>query len=185
METLHWRLNPRDLYRLKSINLYMSLYAGNTEHSVASQYSKGGEMPGPTLTGARFTSVTDGDNKDHDTGLYVYVFTKDERTRLAQIENADNSNKDATEYNDGSEHMLDLALISPGSTKADCNGFHYKVGIKANGNDKWKVATSRVQLVFSDNTELDANSGYFELESKGSQYVETGPFVAPAAKEAA
>lgn len=99
--------------------------------------------------------------------------------------NADNSDKDATHYNDGAEHELDLSIISPGSTKSECNRFQYKVGIKANGNDKWKITNSRIELTFGDNSELDAESKYFELESKGSRYVESGPFVAPAVKEAA
>lgn len=44
------------------------------------------KKPEPTLTRARFISITNGDDKDHDTGVFVYVFTKDGRTRLAQIE---------------------------------------------------------------------------------------------------
>jgi hypothetical protein len=132
------------------------------------------EKPQPILKLARFTSITEKDNKDRD--VFVYVFTKDGKTRLAQVENADNSDKDATEYNNGSMHVLDLALISPGSTKSECMDFTFKVGIKANGNDKWKVADARVELIFSDLSELDGRSGYFELESRGSTYTETSTF---------
>lgn len=61
--------------------------------------------------------------KTKDSGVSVYVFTRDETTKPAQIENADNSDKNATEYNDGSNHAFDLNVLSGGSTKADCDGY--------------------------------------------------------------
>ena len=125
----------------------------------------------PTLNRARFTSSTGDDNKDKDTGVYVYVYTSNGATKLAQIENADNSDKDATEYNDHSTHSIDLSVLSA-TEKSECVNFTFKVGSKANGNDKWKIRDANVELFFTDGTNLTRSTGSFELNSKGSKYTE-------------
>lgn len=130
----------------------------------------------PKLTKVEFYSKTGDDNKDKDTGVYVTVITSDEKTLLAEIKNADNSNDDKTEYNDLSEHTIELVVKSPGSTKAECQKFKFRVGSQAKGNDKWKIDKTRVTLTFSDNTTLFQESGAFELNSRGSKYVESDLF---------
>jgi len=70
----------------------------------------------PRLTAAQFYCKTGGDNKNHDSGVYVTVVTNDQKTILAEIKNADNSARDETAYNDHSDHSIDLVVKSPGST---------------------------------------------------------------------
>jgi len=124
-----------------------------------------------TLQSAEFSSRTNNENKDKDTGVYVYVYTRDGGTLLAQIENADNSDKDATEYNNGSDHTIKLTVLSPGSTRDACAGFKVKVKSKANGNDKWQF-NARVTLYFNDGTNLSKGKDGIELNSRGSNFVE-------------
>ena|SRR5665213_2269452 len=119
---------------------------------------------------AEFWSRTADDNKDHDTGVYVDVKTANGQTLLAQIANADNSDDDATEYNDGSEHTIKLAGLSTGSTKDDCNGFKVSLKSKANGGDKWKIETARVILYFTDGTNLAKEIHGIELDSDDSNF---------------
>jgi hypothetical protein len=125
------------------------------------------------LVKAEFYSKTGDDNKDKDTGVYVTVVTNDGKTVLAEIKNADNSGDDKTEYNDNSDHTIDLVVKSPGSTKADCQKFKFRVGSQAKGNDKWKITKATVTLTFDDNTALTQEAGAFELNSRGSKYVES------------
>jgi hypothetical protein len=128
------------------------------------------------LVRAEFYSKTGGDNKDHDTGVYVSVLTSDGNTVLAEIKNADTSGQDQTEYNDYSDHTIALVIKSNGSSKADCAKFKYKVGSQANGKDKWEIERTSVTLFFDDGTSLQQTSGGFTLESKDSQYTESGTF---------
>lgn len=48
----------------------------------------------------------------------------------------------------------------------------------------WVKYAERVELCFTDNSELDAESGAFTLDSKDFKYVEAGPFAAPRAQGA-
>ncbi len=125
----------------------------------------------PKLIRATFNSTTDDENKDKDTGVYVYVFTQDGATKLAQIENYDNSDKDATEYNNGSPHSIPLTVLSA-SEKPLCVSFAFKVGSKAKGSDKWKIKDSNIELLFDDGTNLVRSSGAFELNSRDDKYTE-------------
>ena len=97
----------------------------------------------PTLQRAEFFSHTNDDNKDHDTGVYVYVKTKDGKSELAKVENADNSPNDETEYNDGSDHTVPLVVIAPGTTKSVCDGFAVTIKQHTNGKDTWKFNGKR------------------------------------------
>jgi hypothetical protein len=125
------------------------------------------------LTKAEFWSRTGDDNKDHDTGVYVYAKINDLSSELAKIENADNSDNDRTEYNDHSEHTIKLIVESPGATKESCKKFKFRIGSKANGNDKWKIEKAKVTLYFDDGTNLVQECGAQELNSRGSRYLET------------
>jgi hypothetical protein len=124
-----------------------------------------------TLTTAEFFSHTNDDNKDKDTGVFVEVKTKNGNTLLAEINDADNSTRDETEYNDGSEHVIPLVVKSTGSTKEECAAFKVRVRSKANGNDKWKF-NARLTLGFSDGTNLVKSKDDIELNSRGSQFAE-------------
>ncbi|MFL5330820.1 MAG: hypothetical protein ACJ8C4_18130 [Gemmataceae bacterium] len=125
------------------------------------------------LVKAEFWSHTNDDNKDKDSGVWVKVVTNDESVELATIENADNSAGDATEYNDNSEHTVKLVVKSDGATMAKCAKFKFKVGMRANGKDKWKFR-GKVTLYFDNGQTLVQEVGNTELESKGSTYTELG-----------
>lgn len=107
----------------------------------------------PKIDRVEFFSHTNDDNKDHDTGVYVYVHSKDGKTELAKIENADNSPNDDTEYNDGSDHTLKLVVINTGARKSDCADFKVTVKQRTNGNDTWKF-NGKVTIFFTDGTTL-------------------------------
>ncbi|KRV49055.1 hypothetical protein AQ490_22360 [Wenjunlia vitaminophila] len=122
----------------------------------------------PTLYRADlFTLTGDGDNKDHDTGIYITVKTRDDRTLLASINNADSSGKDMTTYNDDSHHIVPLVVEAPGATKSNCDGFKVRMWIKTNGNDTWTIDDARVTLFFSDGTTLVAEKLGFSLTDDG------------------
>lgn len=118
------------------------------------------------LTRAEFWSHTNNDNKNKDTGVYVYV--NGGATALAQIENADDSEKDPTEYKNGSDHTIALTLLSPGSTKDECQNFTVRVKQKPAGEDTWKF-NARVTLWFSDGTNLQKTMDGLVLENAGAE----------------
>jgi hypothetical protein len=125
------------------------------------------------LIKAEIWTRTGDDNKDKDTGVYVYVKTNDLATELANIENADNSSKDATEYNDWSEHTIKLVVQAPGVAFDKCRKFKFRIGSKATGKDKWIINKAKVTLYFDDGTNLVQECGEQTLYSKDSKYVET------------
>ena len=125
------------------------------------------------LIKAELYTKTGDDNKDKDTGVYVTVTTNDGNTLLAEIKNADSSGDDKTEYNDNSDHTIELVIKSSGSTKTDCQKFKFRVGSQAKGNDKWKITKATLTLTFDDNTTLSHEVGAFELNSRGSKLVES------------
>ncbi|MFF9586447.1 hypothetical protein [Streptomyces achromogenes] len=138
---------------------------------VAAASNGGGEgfCAGPTLSRAElFTLTGDGDNKDHDTGIYITVKTSDDRSLLASINNADSSGKDMTTYNDDSHHIVPLVVEAPGTGKPDCSGFRVRMWIKTNGNDNWTIDDARVTLYFSDGTTLVAEKFGFNLDGDGA-----------------
>jgi hypothetical protein len=122
----------------------------------------------PILISIEFHSHTNDDNKDKDTGVYVYITTSDGQTTLGQIENADNSSRDATEYNDHSDHSLRLVVTAPGVTKDACKGFRARVRQTTNGNDTWKF-NGKVVLRFSDGTTLQNEKNDIVLKNDGAQ----------------
>src|SRR5437899_3351083 len=92
------------------------------------EYVKSLDTDQPALLKADFFSETGDDNKDHDTGVWVTVKTEDETILLAHVDNADNSGSDATEYNDGSKHTINLTVDSPGAPRDKC--LNFKVHLK-------------------------------------------------------
>ena len=126
------------------------------------------------ISSVRFTSNTGGDDKDHDTGVFVRVFKRDGVTLIAAIDNADNC--DNCHYDDHTTHSFVVPVSSPNLTPADCGGFIYKVGSRASGNDNWDIDSTSVDIVFDDGSDLNKSSGGFSLNSRGSQLVWAGPF---------
>ena len=123
----------------------------------------------PTLERAElFTLTGDGDNKDHDTGIYVSVKTADGSTELASINGADSSGKDMTEYNDDSSHIVPLVIDAPGTTKGQSSGYRVHMWIKTNGDDTWDIDVARTTLYFSDGTNLVAEQTGFQLVNDGA-----------------
>jgi hypothetical protein len=119
--------------------------------------------------------LTNNDNKDHDTGIYVSVTTADGTTTLATIQNADNCAN--CEYKDHTPHTINLIINAPGAQEDACRGFVVELGIVANGNDSWKIDEATVTLIFTDQgggqTNLRATKKSFDLNSRGSSYVST------------
>ncbi|MGW2956197.1 hypothetical protein [Streptomyces eurythermus] len=141
------------------------------DQSAAVARDDGGEGNGAVATLSRaelFTLTGDGDNKDHDTGIYITVKTSDEKSLLASINNADSSGKDMTTYNDDSHHIVPLVVEAPGARKSDCSGFRVRMWIKTNGNDNWTIDVARVTLYFSDGTTLVAEKLGFNLDGDGA-----------------
>src|SRR2546430_14657129 len=99
------------------------------------------------LVGAELFTHTNDDNKDKDTGIHTYVRTADGRMILAFCHNADSSNDDATEYNDGSDHNVLLTPVAWGATKQACRNFHVRIWQQTHGNDTWKF-NARATLYF-------------------------------------
>jgi hypothetical protein len=122
------------------------------------------------LTAAEFYSQTKGDDKDHDTGVWVKVVTSDEKTEIAHVANADNSSGDKTHYNDNTNHTIKLKIDDGKLTYEQCKKFRFKVGTKANGNDDWKFS-GRVTLYFGKR-KLVEHAANESLNSRGSTYVE-------------
>lgn len=121
---------------------------------------------------AEFYSKTGNDNKDHNTGVYVYVKNENNTTILAKIEDADNSSTDATEYNDGSEHIIKLIVMKPEATKETCQHFNVLLKSKATGNDNWNIEIAQVILYFTDGTNIKKETHNFSLNSRGSNFAE-------------
>jgi hypothetical protein len=109
-----------------------------------------------TLSRAELFTHTNDDNKDKDTGINISVMTADGATQLASCNNADSSNDDATEYNDGSDHTVVLDVNAPGATFEQGKKFTVHMSQQTHGNDTWKF-NARVTLFFTDGTNLVAS----------------------------
>lgn len=112
----------------------------------AQQSTFAAPTPAPTLVSAELRTKTavHGDNKDHDTGVFVLVTAKDGKTALASVANADNNNKP---YNDGSTNSLSVPLSRQGIEKTSCEHFKFKIGIVAQGNTLGNIALDLNQLI--------------------------------------
>lgn len=118
-------------------------------------------------TAELFTHTND-DNKDHDTCVDVSISTQDGSSVLADVHNADCSGRDATEYNDGSEHVIKLLVEAAGAAKTSCQGFTVTIGQHPNGHDTWKF-NAKVTLYFSDGTTLVKGQDGIELHNEDSK----------------
>jgi hypothetical protein len=122
----------------------------------------------PRLVRAELLTHTNDDNKDGDTGIYVTVTTKDTTSLLARIINADSSNSDATAYNDGSDHFVELVVQNSAATPSVCRGFQVTIAIRPTGglcHDTWHF-DAQVVLYFSDGSTLLAEKGDLSLSSE-------------------
>lgn len=128
----------------------------------------------PRLVMAELFTHTNGDNKDHDTGIYVTVTTSDTKSLLARIISADSSGTDATEYNDNSDHFVELVIQNPAATPSDCSRFQVTIEIRTNGNDTW-LFDAQVVLYFSDGSTLFAEQKGISLVNNGAQVVFNAP----------
>jgi hypothetical protein len=122
----------------------------------------------PLLLRATFYTKTGGDNKDHNTGVWVNVKTSKNDILLADISNADTSDSDSTEYNDHSEHIIEMRVDSPGIPQSQCRAFNVHLWITTHGKDKWEIETARVLLLFSDGTAWVAEKHNFSLVNNGA-----------------
>jgi hypothetical protein len=144
-------------------------HLGEPAEGVGSCCSEGtcGDGQSTLIRAELFTLTGDGDNKDHDTGIYITAKTRDGKTLLASINNADSSGKDMTTYNDDSHHIVPLVVEASGATKVNCDGFKVRMSIKTNGSDHWEIDEARVTLYFSDSTTLVAEKFRFSLTDDG------------------
>ncbi|AEW98561.1 hypothetical protein [Streptantibioticus cattleyicolor] len=148
-----------------------------TDESGAGPVAAGAdERTPPGVRATLFTLTGDEEDKDHDTGIYVTVKTRDDKGLLASVNNADSSGKDMTTYNDDSHHIVPLVVEAPGATKPDCEGFKVRMWIKTNGHDHWPIDDARVTLYFSDGTTLVAEKLGFSLTDDGAGVEFTSPF---------
>lgn len=118
------------------------------------------------LTGT-FSSHTNDEDKDHDTGIYVTVMSADGSSKLAHVDNCDNSGDDGTQYKDGSDHSCALVIDSAGLARDSAKGFTGTICIHTHGNDTWRFRGD-VTLHFSDNSNITANIGNSELKNDGA-----------------
>jgi hypothetical protein len=123
------------------------------------------------IFGGEFVSQTRDDKKDEQTGIYVYVTTKDDKIVLAQIEGADGVGRKPKEYLPKRDHVIQLLIVNHAVTKSDCEGFKVKVKSKASGNDKWDFK-GRVTLYFQDGTYISSVKDGLSLESTNSAFAE-------------
>jgi hypothetical protein len=121
------------------------------------------------ITSVQFTSQTGGDDKDHDTGVFVRVWTQNQQTLITHVDNADNC--DNCHYDDHTTHSISLNVDSANLAEADCIGFVYQVGSRANGNDNWDIDQTSVQIVFDNGHSAQKSSGGFSLNSRNSALV--------------
>jgi hypothetical protein len=89
----------------------------------------------PVLTKAAFSSHTLDEDKDHDTGIYVKVRTKNGKTLIAHVDNRDNSGDDGTQYKDQSDHSFNLDIDADGLTYSRAEGAKVEVCIHTKGTD--------------------------------------------------
>ncbi|CAN5676945.1 hypothetical protein BH10ACI4_BH10ACI4_11680 [soil metagenome] len=122
---------------------------------------------GPVLLTASFSSHTNDEDKDHDTGIYVDVMSQDGSSKLAHADNRDNSGDDGTQYKDGSDHSFALDVDSAGLAKDSAKGFKGTVCIHTHGNDTWRFR-GNITLHFSDSSNITANIDNTELKNDGA-----------------
>jgi len=120
----------------------------------------------PTLTKAVFFTHTNGEDKDHDTGIYVQV-RDNSGSIIAHANNRDSSGGDGTKYKEGSDHQFELTLDAPGLPKSKLSDFRVKVWQRTNGHDTWDLDCT-VALSFSDGTSLFAYLDNTRLENNGA-----------------
>jgi len=119
------------------------------------------------LASATFLTHTGGDDKDHDTGIYIDVYTADRRILLAHIENADNCG--GCHYDDHSEHGFNIPVVAR-AERWQCENFIVVLRTRANGNDRWIIDHASVTLNFAGGPPLEKSRRNFELNSRGSQF---------------
>jgi hypothetical protein len=131
-----------------------------------------------------------GCNKDFDSALFVTValISGNTTSLLAQVINVEAN----VGYEPGSEHRVDLVVKDSAVTEDQCKSFKFKFGIKAVGNDYWRLSKATVVLTFDTGHTIsksvtcptppganptlgDSNKDIF-IQSCASQLVEKGFF---------
>jgi hypothetical protein len=148
---------------------------------------------GARLVRAELLTHTNTDNKDKDTCIYVFVTTKDTASLLARIVRADCSANDSTEYNDGSDHFIELVVQNVAATIDASRGFQVTIGVVTTcpffdiplignpfcqGNDRW-LFDAQVVLYFSDGSTLFAQMRGLNLTASDENILVTTVFNAP------
>ncbi len=144
-------------------------------------------VPPNGLQSAVLRTHTNGDDKDHDTGIYVDVHDNGGNT-IAYIGNAERSDDDSKHYNDGSDHSFDVPLSEGTVLKSDCTNFKWRMGIQASGpnwiiklggtpednpgggNDQWQF-DAWLTLNFGDGTFFTTDKLGQTLNSTGGELV--------------
>ena len=145
-----------------------------------------------TLTQAALRTHTDGEDKDHDTAVFVYVTESNGTKVIAQVAYAAASGPYGfadNEWHDIPVPLSGTALL----TKAECQHFKYKIGIQAHGgtlgnttadfsldklpfltltggNDRWKFDGWLI-LTFSDGSTLSSDKLKQDMNSTGGKLV--------------
>lgn len=122
-----------------------SIAFGGFFSSVQKSYTQ----PGPTLVSAELKTVTDGDDRDHDTAVSAEVKEADGTSMLASIYFTETGGKYG--YADGETHFLNIPLVQrqTPATKVQCQNFKFRMGIMAHGGifSKWNVKVDGIPLI--------------------------------------
>lgn len=152
------------MFKIMALSLFIGVGASSLRSQEAAPKTPKAD---PVLIKATFSSHTTNEDKDHDTGVYVKVWTEDKSSLIAHADNRDNSGDDGTQYKDYSDHEFGLDVDAAGVEKSTAKKFKVQVCIHTHGNDTWRMS-SRVVLQFSDKTNLTAGSGTVELKNDGA-----------------
>jgi len=136
----------------------------------------------PTLVKATLFTHTNDDDKDHDTGVFIEVYTADGKSLIGKAYDKDDTNDDGGQYKDNSNHQFDLELgDAVGMSKSDCEKFKTVIWQQTHngaGHDTWKF-NAKVILLFSNKTNITAQNNGITLTSRGTNEKPSVEFTAP------
>ncbi len=133
------------------------------------------------LDSAVLNTVTDGDDKDHDTCVWATVTTADGASVIATIKNGDCGGDNTTHYDDHSTHDIEFKIEGrPTRDAAKCFKVHlWQKTHGGRGHDRWIVDEATVTLYFDDGLNLTAHTGKFTLESNSEDDAPSTDFNSP------
>jgi hypothetical protein len=93
----------------------------------------------PRLVKVTLVTYTQDEDRDHDTCIFVQVDDRNHTHRVAEANNAECAGgKYGYANHERHEFEVPLTADGRGMTRSQVEGNQFRMGIKANGNDKWK-----------------------------------------------